>query len=164
MKARRQIWISTWSTTSRTCQKCKGSKMLTTMWTECTRVQSSTSSKMKDKMEALLFRTLKTKQMKPKLRSSHTTSKKIGVQKRVNSEPPSTSPSSKNKTRIFSAAREVNTDGQLSGRAELACNRNRNPNIQWSPEAQRILNQKKDIRSTQKIFMSRNEKCIMRKT
>ena len=138
--------------------------MLTTMWTECTRVQSSTSSKMKDKMEALLFRTLKTKQMKPKLRSSHTTSKRIGVQKRVNSEPPSTSPSSKNKTRICSAAREEKTDDQLSGRAEQACNLNRNPNTRLSKGAQRTMHQKRDIRSTPKIFMSQTKKMIMKHT
>jgi hypothetical protein len=98
--------------------------MLTTMWTVCTQVQSSISSKTKDKTAVFLFQTLKTKKMKSKLKSSPTRSKRIGEPKKVNLEQQSMSHSLRKQRHIFSAAIELNKEGQLSARTELACNQN----------------------------------------
>lgn len=98
--------------------------MLTTMWTVCTQVQSSISSKTKDKTAVFLFQTLKTKKMKSKLKSSPTRSKRIGEPKKVNLEQQSMSHSLRKQRHISSAAIELNKEGQLSARTELACNQN----------------------------------------
>jgi hypothetical protein len=111
--------------------------MSTTMWTVCTRVQSNISSKTKDKTAVFLFHTLKTKQMKSKLKNSPTKSRRIGEPKKVNLEQQSMSLSLRKQTRISSEARESNKEGQLSTRAELACNQNTQQFL-WSKIHQKI--------------------------